>query len=250
MKTRSLTASLFALIALSAAPAGAAVITFDDLTLPAESYFRPGVTTTFSSGGATFFHDAPFGPCCWSGFSYSNKSDTTTPGFLNDGSAITGTGVGPGQDNYAIAYGDGARLRFAAEVEVKGAFFTNTTYSFLAMRDGNDGAGFVKGPFGPGDFFTLLVTGIDAADAATGTVEVPLAVGADVLGEWKFFDLIALGVVRELRFGFASSDVGPFGINTPVYFAMDNLEIVPLPGGVWLLGSALLLLGRRRVQGD
>jgi hypothetical protein len=224
----------------------AATIDFDDLALAPDTYFRTDSSTTFTSGGATFYYDAPFGPCCWSGFTYSNRTDVTTPGYLNDGSAITGDGVGPGQDNYAVGYADGARLAFGSAQALAGAWFTNTTYAFLAMRDGNDGntPPFVKGPFGPGDFFTLTITGLDGGGNPLSSLDVALAAGADVLDQWLYVDLSGLGTVNGLSFSFASSDTGPFGINTPAYFAMDNLTTVPLPGALWLMGSSLVAMGR------
>ena len=244
---RRLRAGLGAAVAsmLWLSTASATVITFADLTLPPDSWFDPNVTTTFTSGGATFFHDAPFGDCCWSGFSYSNRGDTTTPGFMNDSSAISGSGVGEGQDTYAIGQADGARLEFGSPTALRGAFFTNTTYAYLAMRDGNDGnqPAFVKGPFGEGDFFTLTVTGRDNAGQPTGSVDIPLAVGSVVLSDWTWFDLSALGVVQGLVFSFTSSDSGIFGVNTPVYFAMDNLAAVPAPAAVWLLATGLVAFG-------
>lgn len=227
----------------------AAVITFDDLTLAPDSYFRTGSSTTFTSGGATFYYEAPFGDCCWSGFTYSNRTDTTTPGYLNDGSAITGDGFGPGQDNYAVAYGDGARLEFATAQALLGGYFTNTTYGYLAVRDGNDGNAtpFVKGPFGPADYFTLTVNGLDDGNAVVGSVDIALAAGTDILDAWTWVDLSSLGAVRALEFFFASSDSGAFGINTPTYFAMDNLTAVPAPAAIWLLSSAIgVLAGWRR----
>jgi hypothetical protein len=239
-------ASLLLLLANSVSQAG--TITFDDLTLSPNSYFRTGASTTFRSGNATFFYEAPFGPCCWSGFTYSNLADTTTPGFLNDGSAITGDGAGPGIDNYAVGYTDGARLEFDTPQVVTGAFFTNTTYAFLAIRDGNDGNAtpFVKGPFGPDDFFTLVVTGLDSASNPTGSVDIALADGTSILDAWTFADLSSLGLVSGLRFIFLSSDVGSFGINTPTYFAVDNLTTVPAPAGLWLLLSGIGCLAQYR----
>jgi len=237
---------------LVATAAPAAVITFDDLALAPDSYFKPGVTTTFESGGATFHHDAPFGDCCWFGFTYSNRTDVVTPGFLNDGSAITGDGAGPGQDNYAVSTSDGALLEFDIAQSLAGAFFTNTTYTYLAVRDGNDGnvPPFVGGPFGPGDFLTLTVTGYDAGDAVTGSVDVALADGTAILDQWTWVDLASLGLVKSLRFSYTGSDNGPFGLNTPAYFAMDNLTTVPVPGAAWLLASGLLAIRRRRSSGS
>jgi hypothetical protein len=65
-----------------------------------------------------------------------------------------------------------------------------------------------------------------------------------VLDQWLYADLSGLGTVNGLSFSSASSDTGPFGINTPTYFAMDNLTTVPLPGTLWLMGSSLIAMGR------
>ncbi|MEM9177023.1 MAG: DUF4465 domain-containing protein, partial [Myxococcota bacterium] len=80
--------------------------------------------------------------------------------------------------------------------------------------------------------------------SSTGTVEFLLAdytaPGTEddyIVTDWTFVDLSSLGVVSRLAFSFESSDVGAFGINTPTYFAIDNLQTVPEPG------TALLLLG-------
>lgn len=249
MKTiRMLGAAL--LLAGFASLASAATIDFADLSLAPDSYFRTDASTSFSSGGATFYYDAPFGECCWAGFTYSNLSDTTTPGFLNDGSAITGAGRGGEGDIYAVAFGDGAYLEFDSPQGLVGAWFTNTTYAYLAMHDGDDGNAtpFIKGPFGEDDFFTLTVTGLDANGAALASLDVALADGTDILADWTWIDLSSLGVVSGLSFSFASSDSGQWGINTPMYFAIDDISTVPVPGALWLFGSALGVAGivRRR----
>ncbi len=53
---------------------------------------------------------------------------------------------------------------------------------------------------------------------------------------------------ESLGFGFASSDVGQFGINTPLYFAMDNLTLststaIPEPSSALLALTALGITG-------
>lgn len=241
MTSRNLALGLLAAGTLVSAAAPAAVITFDDLTLAPNTQFRNSTTTTFSSGGATFDYDAPFGDCCWSGFTYSNKTDVTTAGFANDGSAITGDGVGAGQDNYAVGFTTLAHLEFDTEQTLVGGYFTNTTYAYLAMSAGDDGNSppFVKGPFGEGDFFTLTITSFDANNALINYVDVALATGSDILDEWLYVDLGNLGTAKSLRFGFSSSDVGAFGVNTPTYFAMDNLTTVPVPAAAWLFATAM-----------
>lgn len=233
------------------AAAQAAVIDFDDNILAPDSFFDPQEDTVWTSGGASFEHswNETF-DCCWGGFTYSNREDTTTPGFLNDRSAITGDGVGSGQDNYAIGtVGSGSPQLFFTQAKiVQGAYFTNTTYAYLAMANGDDGntPAFVKGPFGAGDFFELTVTGLDAGGAALTSTSFLLADGANVTDTWVWQDLSVLGEVYGLEFSLDSSDVGPFGINTPGYFAVDDISVVPLPAAAWLFLSGLGVLALRR----
>jgi len=242
---------LLAFSSLTATAAHAAVATFDDLALASESYFAPGVASTFNSGNADFVHnftDYGYG-CCWSGFTYSNTTDTTTAGFTNQYSAITGGGVN-GSANYGISNPGSSvsRVDFGGATIVEGAYFTNTTYAYLSMRDGD---GFAK-QFGLGDFFTLKVTGLDAFDSVTNSVNISLARDANLVDAWIWNDLMPLGEVYALEFSLSSSDVGDWGINTPAYFAIDNLtavSAVPVPAAVWLFGSGLLGLvtvARRR----
>ncbi|MDG1462990.1 MAG: DUF4465 domain-containing protein [Gammaproteobacteria bacterium] len=234
--------------------AHAAVIDFEDKTLSSNSAFNTSSTTTWSSGDADFLYSYNYS-CCWSGFTYSNETNNTDPGFMNDQSAITGDGVGAGQDNYAVGYLDAysgapVRVLFDGPKTVQGSYFTNTTYSYLAVANGDDGndPAFVKGPFAEDDFFKLTVSGLNAAGAAISSLDILLADGADVIDEWEWFGLSGLGEVYGLSFTLTSSDTGTFGMNTPGYFAMDNLTIVPLPAAVWLFASALGLLGFRYRQ--
>jgi hypothetical protein len=121
-----------------------------------------------------------------------------------------------------------------------------------------NGDGFADPFGGPGgdepDLFVLTITGFDAGAAVTGTVDFVLAdyTFADdafdyVVDTWTWVDLTSLGSVSSLGFSLASTDTsGPF-LDTPAYFAMDGLVLVPEPGtGVLLAVGLALLAGRRR----
>jgi len=236
-----------------AGPAAALTADFEDLGLGAESHLDPcaapgGVT----SRGVLFENDGAF-----LGFSASTRTDTTTPGFLNQFSNITGTGAG-GSSTFGVAFAD-ARIVLPSETIVLGASFTNTTSAALSMRDGDAFSKRFGGPAGSDpDFFRLLVEGFDAADVSTGVVELMLADyrfedGAQdyILDAWTFLDLSGLGAVKSLVLSWESSDVGVFGINTPTYVAIDDLTTIPEPATALLLGLGLagLARGARRAAG-
>jgi len=230
---------------LVAGPASALTADFEDLGLAAGSYLDPfGAPGGFTSGGIFFENDGAF-----LGFSASTTTDTTTPGYLNQYSNITGAGAG-GSAAFGVAF-LGARVVLPTETIVLGAAFTNTTYAALSMRDGDAFAKQFGGPSGSDpDWFRLLVEGFDGAGVSTGTVALMLADFrfADdsldyIVDEWVQLDLSGLGVVKSLGFAWESSDVGVFGVNTPTYVAIDDLTTIPEPGTALLLALGLAGLG-------
>ena len=242
-------ALIFGLGLIAAPAAYADVATFDDLLLAPGSYHN---NSDFVSGGA-YFHNA-FDPLwnSWDGWAYSNMTDTTTAGWTNQYSAITGGGAN-GSANYGVAYDagawGGASPPFVSfnETTISGAYFTNTTYAYFAMRNGDT---FVDA-FDQGDWQKMIVTGIDAAGGYTSsTVELFLADytssdSADwyILDQWARVDMTGLGDIVGFEIDFAGSQVGL----VPAYVAMDDLNAVPIPGAVWLMGSGVLtLVGIRR----
>jgi hypothetical protein len=84
------------------------------------------------------------------------------------------------------------------------------------------------------DYFKLYVWGEKEDGSETDSVELYLAdfrFVADSLDyfvtDWRWVDLQKLGAVKKVKFSLESSDAGEYGINTPTYFCMDNLAVVP-----------------------
>ena len=218
--------------------ASAQTVTFEELSLNPESYYNGSdAAGGFESNNVEFntFYDDTYGPY-WEGFAYSNTTDTTTPDYTNQYSAITGSGAN-GSSNYSVGYIGFYQvvptITFPEEVELDAISITNTTYAYMAMQDGAPPAKQFGGASGDDpDWYVLTITGKDATDTETGTVEFYLADFrfADnahdyIVGQWTALDLSSLGLVKTLEFSVDSSDTGAFGINTPTYFAIDNVEI-------------------------
>ncbi len=269
-------ATVLALIALTANLSHAATIDFEDVSMPNEqTYAGPGggsywsglVPPTDSSIASQFnSHGAHFNnlnnECCggatfWNGFAYSRTTDATTAGFSNEFSAYAGSGAG-GSATYGLAYAGGLsapRIDFDAPTVLASAMFTNTTYTALSMRNGDSFAKQFGGADGTEpDFLVLTIVGRDNTNAVTGTVDFYLAdfratnsAQDYIVQQWTQVQLASLGAVSALEFSLTSSDVGPFGANTPLYFALDDIRPVPLPSSLWMLAPAAgLLLARRR----
>lgn len=240
------------LLAVSTA-AMADVATFENNPLTPESFYNGSdLAGGFRSGGFGFNtnYDTLYGS--WDGFAVSNTTDTTTPGWGNQYSAITGGGV-EGSSNYGVVYSgfvEPATISFAPNV-IDGMFMTNTTYAFTTMRDGGMFAKKFGGITGDDeDWFKVTVFG-QLAGSPVGSVDFFLGDfrfednNLDYLiDDWTFVDLSGLGMVDTLTFGFSGSDTGSFGLNTPGYVAIDN--VIPEPATMSLLALGAVALIRRK----
>lgn len=283
--------SLFATL-VSTASAGS-VATFDDLPLAPNSYFKgpvsggqvvdgpygPVTVGTFASAGVRFAnqYDNTYGS--WSGFAYSNATDTTTPGYTNQYSAIAGVGHN-NSANYGVAFGyDDVQpnlfdptpfdpsnkddleslphFTLPTGAVLDGMYVTNTTYAALSMLLGDGFSKKFGGVSGDDpDWFKLSAYGTDAAgNVLSNSVDFYLADyrfsdnSKDyVVTNWTYMDLSALSNASTLYVNLSSSDSGIYGMNTPSYFAVDDITFtvpsaVPEPSGLALVAAGLGIVG-------
>lgn len=249
-----------ALLVALATRAAAATITLETPALGPATHdedWRPD--GGFTSGGALFSntYESTFGT--WAGFALSRETDATTPGFGNQFSAFAGSGAG-GSLQYGVGFVDGftpflPTITLPSGEAALSLAITNTTYAALSMRDGDAFAKKFGGASGNDpDFLLLTITGRDASLVPTGQVDFYLADYrfADnaqdyIVDAWATVDVSSFGAgTATIEFTLSSSDNGAFGMNTPAYFAVDNVQTVPEPvtAGFVLLG--LLGLGARR----
>jgi len=265
---------LIALAALLVAsrPVAAQTVTanFENLALAPQTY-RDGLSLSgsFMSGGATFrapvntdFPGFEYGY----GFAYSNVIDTTTAGFTNQFAAYsTSTGPGAGSNgsaNYAVAFQDSFAPdgtptvalptgHLATTVELN-----NTTYAALSILNGDSFSKKFGGASGNDpDWFKVTIAGHNSLNQSTGSIDFYLAdyrftnnAQDYIVKDWTSIDLSGLSDdTATLSFSLSSSDTGVFGMNTPAYFALDNLTLSPVPEPLLtgLLGAMGLAAWRR-----
>ncbi|QEG20952.1 DUF4465 domain-containing protein [Mariniblastus fucicola] len=251
-------------LAGSTPSAAQSVVDLEDVgaNLATESFYNGsdgagGFQSGTLSFNNTYTPDAGFGDS-WAGWSYSNQTDNTTPGFGNQYSAFTGIGDS-NSATYAVAFnGFAGSIPEILSVDgrtIEGFSITNTTYSALSMLNGDAFAKQFGGATGNDpDFFKIDILSLDATGSEIASLEFFLADYrfADnsldyVLDDWTSVDVSSLNANR-LGFRFDGSDVGMFGLNTPAYFAVDNIVVsVPEPSGAALVFlSALSLMCRRK----
>jgi hypothetical protein len=229
----------FCVVLALPAAAPAQVVDFEDVPVPAAGFYNGADGAGgFTSRGARFnnSYNATFG--AWSGWSSSRVTNVTSPGFTNQYAAYSlPAGTGDGSPTYGVAFAGSPTVNLPAGARPLSARITNTTYAALSMLNGDAFAKKFGGPSGNDpDFFLLTIQGFDALGALTGSVPFYLAdyrfpSGSQdyVLAQWTTVDLTPLGPATRLGFGLSSSDNGPFGMNTPAYFALDNLAVAPVP---------------------
>jgi hypothetical protein len=209
--------------------------TFDNLDLPNSDTFNNGADGAgrFTHYGRLFnnSYDDTWGS--WSGWALSNMQDDTTAGFGNQYSAITGHGLSH-TDNYMVSTGDGAYIKFDQPTNIKGAYFTNSTYAALDMKNGSGFSKKFGGESGDDeDYFRVEVKSyLEGSEVASTKFYLADFRFEDnskdfILDDWRYIHLtnnIESLDIDSMVFSYESSDEGEFGVNTPKYFCMDDFN--------------------------
>ncbi|MBS1644351.1 MAG: DUF4465 domain-containing protein [Bacteroidetes bacterium] len=228
-------------LALLPLSASAQLGTFERLTLPKPDTFYVNYSQPGKDVGVTeaFVHypcvyDTAFGGLWSSGFAWSNMTDTTTPGYGNQYSAKYKKGVDTASKQYMVVNGGHNYVKAQKAGAITSFYVTNTVYAYYSMLNGDAFAKKFGGASGnDSDWFKLTIKGYDTKGV------YPMDSFDFYLADFRFSDNSKDYILNDwtpvnlpfnpaheldsLTFSLSSSDTGMFGINTPLYFALDNV---------------------------
>ncbi len=171
----------------------------------------------------------------WSGWILSSGTDTTTPGFMNEHSVISGIG-NDNSSNYAVSYAPSQTVmkftNYPKSLMIDGFYINNSTYAYLSMQNGDSHAKKFGGEDGDDpDFFSITIKGMLDGNVTKDSVLFYLADYRSsnndedyIVKDWTYLDVSKLGICDSLLMTLNSSDVGEFGMNTPAYFCIDDVH--------------------------
>lgn len=252
-KVKQLTAALLlSLTPVAFVAQQTSTLDFETFTLSAGSSYSPGTSTPFQSGDASFQHRYT---SYWSGgFAYTAVTDSSNGSYTN----LYGVRAYKGYANssvYVVGQHNGVIRLTAAQSTVNGLYVTNTTYAYKTILQGNqfsrkfgDTTGTGSGTTIPQgaypDYFKLVVRGYKNGSLKTDSATFMLAdytytnsAQDNVVNTWQYLSTANIGEVDSLVFRLRSTDVGAFGMNTPAFFAIDNV-VLSKPGLATSLDAA------------
>jgi len=213
------------------------VANFEALTLAPDTFWNGSDLSAsgFDNGGLYFPTNYNSAANFWEGgFAYTNLKDSTTAGFGNLYSSRAAKGAN-NSEKYAVAYGNGyfkiAQSLGFSITDLK-MYISNGTFAYNSMKDGDVFAKKFGGETGnDSDFFYLTFRGFLNGIPSGNAVDYYLAdfrfqnnTLDYIQAGWAEVNLGALGNVDSVTYEFASSDIGPFGINTPTQFCIDDVS--------------------------
>ena len=247
----------FSLIAFIAVAASAEVITMDLTTAtdmvsnpitfsqtPGTGYYDgtdvwdstyndSGICQLIYTNGARFMlshlpSQDSYGGMSWEGFTISKVSQDTANVFgcvANGG--LAGVGI-----PYVIGYysswiteslGYSSNIiRFDQEYYPECVYICQNSNTMEAITNGGV---FNARAFTENDTLSLLISAINSSMEETKSITYYLAVDGEKNDGWIKVPLTALGQAAGLSFRMTTTDIGQFGENTPMYFALDGLTV-------------------------
>lgn len=237
MKKRTLTAALVSAM-MASTFAQTHTETFEGFTLPNNSFYKDTTGADWQTTNAIFRYDWDTTYSYWSsGSAYTNVKDSTNGNYSNLYGCIAYNGYN--NSNYYVTLQNYATIVLKSPYQiVDGFYITNTTYAAKVVKYGNmfsrpfgdttgTGCGCPQGSYP--DWFKVVVRGYKNGAMLNDSVEFYLAdyrfsnSSQDyIVWNWQWVNCNTLGQVDSIQFFMSSSDTGPWGMNTPAFFSIDN----------------------------
>ena len=247
----------FSLIAFIAVAASAEVITIDLTTAtdmvcnpitfsqtPGTGYYDgtdvwdstyndSGICQFIYTNGARFMlshlpSQDSYGGMSWEGFTISKVSQDTANVF---GCVANGGLVGVGTP-YVIGYYSSwitellgyssNTILFDQDYYPEHVYICQNSNTMEAITNGGV---FNARAFTQDDTLTLIISGLNSSLEETKRITYHMAVDGEKNNGWIKVPLTALGQAAGLSFRMTTTDIGQFGENTPLYFALDGLTV-------------------------
>lgn len=215
--------------------------TFDNLTLAPDTFwYGANASDGFASGNCYFPSGYDTAWAYWaSGWAYSNQTDTSTAPSSTSQMFVAKAGSGYQSANFAVGqnYAITRITGIASGGQVNGVWVTNSTYAYNSMKLGDSFAKQFGGTSGNDtDWFKLTIKNYYGGVLTGDSVDFYLADyrftnnSQDyIVRDWSWVDLSSLGNTDSLQFTLSSTDNGAWGMNTPAFFCIDDLETADSP---------------------
>ena len=168
-----------------------------------------------------------YGGLSWEGFTLSTVSQDTACVF----GCVANGGLGGTATPYVIGYYSewvSVSQGYSSNIiDFNGEYYPKYVY---ICQNSNTMEGITNGvfnsrPFTQEDTLTLTIQALDNNMQPTATIWYYLAVDGRKNDGWVKVPLIELGKTSCLSFSMQTTDLGEFGSNTPLYFALDRLTV-------------------------
>ena len=134
------------------------------------------------------------------------------------------TGKAHGGKNFCVVqtYGETINLNGAT---VKGFWYTNSSYTADAYVNGD---GMTPGKFEADDWFRCVLYPTPVEGVGGARYEIYLAKDGDYVKDWQYCDLSnvdAFKNIKSISFAFEGTKANDWGVTTPAYICIDDIEI-------------------------
>lgn len=126
-------------------------------------------------------------------------------------------------DGYSSSYTTAPSFYFSDGISrvIDHMYVAPTTYVLNVEKNGNG----MASALGSDGWFKIVATGLDEDGNVTGTAEFYLYKDGKAVEDWTKWELSSLGKVLMVQFDMQGSDSGDYGLNTPAYFAYDDVAV-------------------------